>query len=79
MSTIAVIGGTGYAGSHLTAEALRRGHHVISVSRNTPADPPAGVEARIGSIADEALVSKLFADADVVIVAIPGRPPADRT
>jgi uncharacterized protein len=69
MSTIAIIGGTGYAGSHITAEALSRGHRVISLSRNPPADPPAGVEIRTGSIEDGALLDGLFADADVVIVA----------
>jgi uncharacterized protein len=72
MSTIAIIGGTGYAGGHIATEAVSRGHQVISVSRNAPADPPAGVEVRTGSIEDDALVSKLFADADVVIVAIHG-------
>jgi putative NADH-flavin reductase len=72
VSTIAIIGGTGYAGGHITAEVLSRGHHVISVSRNTPPDPPAEVEVRTGSIEDETLISKLFVDADVVIIAIPG-------
>ena len=72
MSTIAIIGGTGYAGSHIAAEALSRGHRVISVSRNAPSDPPAGVEVRTGSIADETLLSRLFADADVVVIAIHG-------
>jgi putative NADH-flavin reductase len=72
MSTIAIIGGTGYAGGHITTEALDRGHKVISVSRNAPPDPPAGVEVRTGSIEDENLVSQLFADADVVVIAIHG-------
>ncbi len=72
MSRIAIIGATGYAGGHITAEAVSRGHQVISISRNAASDPPAGVEVRTGSIEDEALVSKLFADADVVISAIPG-------
>jgi uncharacterized protein len=72
MSTIAIIGGTGYAGGHIASEAIDRGHQVISVSRNAPTDPPAGVEVRTGSIADDALVARLFADADVVVVAIHG-------
>ncbi|WP_331749107.1 NAD(P)H-binding protein (plasmid) [Streptomyces chartreusis] len=72
MSTIAVIGGTGYAGGHIAAEALSRGHQVISVSRNAPSDPPAGVEVRTGSIEDKALIHRLFADADVVVIAIHG-------
>jgi uncharacterized protein len=72
MSTIAIIGGTGYAGGHIASEALDRGHEVISVSRNAPSEPPAGVQVRTGSIEDEALVSRLFSDADVVVIAIHG-------
>lgn len=72
MSTIAIIGGTGYAGGHIAAEAVSRGHQVISVSRHAPSDPPAGVQVRTGSIDDETLVGRLFADADVVVIAIHG-------
>jgi putative NADH-flavin reductase len=72
MSTIAIIGGTGFAGGHISTEALSRGHQVISVSRNAPSDPAAGVEVRTGSIEDDALVGELFAKADVVVVAIHG-------
>ena len=32
MSNIAVIGGTGYAGRHIVAEAVSRGHAVIALS-----------------------------------------------
>jgi putative NADH-flavin reductase len=72
VSTIAIIGGTGYAGGHIAAEALSRGHHVISVSRHAPSDPPAELEVRTGSIEDEALLDRVFADADVVVIAIHG-------
>jgi uncharacterized protein YbjT (DUF2867 family) len=58
MSIIAIIGGTGYAGSHIATEAVGRGHQVISVSRSAPSDPPAGVQVRTGSIEDEALTSQ---------------------
>ena len=33
MTTIAIFGGTGYAGGAIRDEALRRGHTVITVSR----------------------------------------------
>ena len=33
MATIAIFGGTGYAGGAIRDEALRRGHTVITVSR----------------------------------------------
>ena len=42
MATIAIFGGTGYAGGAIRDEALRRGHIVITVSRrgaNAAASP----------------------------------------
>ena len=33
MTTIAIFGGTGYAGSAIRDEALSRGHRVIAVTR----------------------------------------------
>ena len=35
MSKIAIIGATGRAGSQLLEEALRRGHSVVAIARNT--------------------------------------------
>lgn len=70
MSKIAIIGATGYAGSHIQAEALGRGHDVIVVSRNGSDSETANVEVRRGSIEDGELLDGLFADADVMIVAI---------
>ncbi len=72
MTTIAIFGGTGYAGSAIRDEALKRGHRVISVTRSVPADAPAapGLEFRAGSVHDQALVDRVAAEADVVVVAI---------
>ncbi|HWD69885.1 MAG TPA: NAD(P)H-binding protein [Solirubrobacteraceae bacterium] len=70
MSRIAIIGATGYAGGHIQTEALSRGHEVIAVSRNGSDSETANVEVRRGSIEDSELLARLFADADVVIVAI---------
>lgn len=70
MSKIAIIGATGYAGGHIQAEALSRGHEVIAVSRSATGAGAANVEVRQGSIADGDLLGELFADADVVIVAV---------
>ena len=42
MTTIAILGGTGYAGSHIAAEALSRGFHVVSWSRSRPSEPIEG-------------------------------------
>ena len=38
MSRITVIGGTGYAGAAIVAEAVKRGHEVLAISRKAPAD-----------------------------------------
>ncbi|TMM35801.1 NmrA family NAD(P)-binding protein, partial [Colwellia ponticola] len=35
MSKIAIIGATGRAGRQLLEEALRRGHSVVAIARNT--------------------------------------------
>jgi putative NADH-flavin reductase len=72
MTTIAIFGGTGYAGSAIRDEALKRGHRVISVTRQLPADLAAtpGLEFRQGSVHDAALVDQIAAEADVVVVSI---------
>jgi len=78
MTTIAIFGGTGYAGSAIRDEALKRGHRVIAISRHAPADASAGtpdstgadLEFRQGSVHDAALVDQIAAEADVVVVSI---------
>jgi uncharacterized protein len=71
MATIAIFGGTGYAGGAIRDEALRRGHTVISVSRKgaEQADRP-GLIPRQGNLHDPALVDHMAAEADVLAVAI---------
>jgi putative NADH-flavin reductase len=66
MTRIHVLGGTGYAGAHIVAEAQRRGHDVTSYSRHKPAEPIAGVEYRTGSVLDPAFLAESVTDADVV-------------
>lgn len=43
MSSIAIIGGTGYTGAKIANQAVARGHTVRSLSRSAPKDPVAGV------------------------------------
>ena len=70
---IIIFGGTGYAGGHIAAEAVRRGHTVTSYSRSgASADPIVGVDYRIGSIADSALVDRAAVEADDLVVAVHG-------
>lgn len=80
MTTVAIFGGTGYAGGAIRDEAARRGFTVISVTRSgAPHDAAKspGVEFRKGDIHDAALVDRVAADADIVVVAIRFAPTAD--
>ena len=43
MTRITVLGGTGYGGAAVVAEAARRGHAVTACSRHAPERPVAGV------------------------------------
>lgn len=72
MSNIAIFGGTGYAGSHIAREAVTRGHHVTSYSRNPPASPVEGVVYRIGSLADPAVLAEAAQGAQEIAVATHG-------
>jgi putative NADH-flavin reductase len=69
MTSIAIIGGTGYAGSHIAREAIARGFAVTTVSRNAPEAPVVGAVHVRGSYAEPALVEQLAVDHDVLVVA----------
>ncbi|GAB3153185.1 NAD(P)H-binding protein [Microbacterium neimengense] len=73
MSRITVLGGSGYAGAAVVAEAQRRGHTVTSLSRTLPTDPVNGVEYVQGSILDEGVREDVVTDRDVVVVALSPR------
>ncbi|MEU7799016.1 NAD(P)H-binding protein [Micromonospora arborensis] len=75
MSRITVIGGTGYAGSAIVAEAAARGHRVTAVSRSLPRAPIPNVTYIQGDAIDEATLSAPIADADVVVAALAPRGP----
>jgi putative NADH-flavin reductase len=72
MSTIAVVGVTGYAGSHITKEALRRGHEVIGICRSNPPEGQPGLTVRLGTITDESLLREVAGDAAVLVIAVHG-------
>ena len=75
MSTIVVFGVTGYAGGHITAELLDRGHAVIGVARDTTqVTAREGLELRPGSIYDPAFRTEAVKAADAVVVALPAHP-----
>lgn len=70
MSTIAVIGGTGYTGTNIAREAVARGHEVVSWSRSVPATPVDGVRYETGDAADAVAI---IPGADVVVLALSPR------
>lgn len=72
---ITVIGGTGYAGRHIVAEAAARGHQVTAWSRTPPAQPVPGVSYRAGSVLDEGVLAEAVAGAEVVVEALSPRGP----
>ncbi|MBW1638145.1 NAD(P)H-binding protein [Microbacterium resistens] len=73
MARIVVIGGTGYAGAHIVAEAASRGHEVVSVSRSTPAAPVEGVRYVSGDVRDVAAIAGELEGADAVVSALSPR------
>jgi len=73
MTTIAILGGTGYAGSHIAAEALSRGFHVVSWSRSRPSEPIEGVTYNHGDLLDEEVLRSVVDGADVVVGALSPR------
>lgn len=73
MSRITVLGGTGYAGQHIAAEATARGHHVIAVARQAPKEPLDGVSYVTGDVTRPEFLEDLLAKTDVVILALSAR------
>ncbi|MGY2342238.1 NAD(P)-dependent oxidoreductase [Pseudomonas sp. SDO5532_S415] len=70
MSNIAIIGATGRAGSQLLEEALRRGHSVTAIARDTSKiGLRAGVASKAVDALDAAALQAAIAGHDVVISA----------
>ncbi|MGP6172279.1 NAD(P)-dependent oxidoreductase [Microbacterium sp. A196] len=73
MTRIVVIGGTGYAGSHIVAEAVSRGHSAVSIARSLPAERVEGAIYLEGNILDVPTIVSQIGEADVVIQALSPR------
>lgn len=73
MATIAVLGGTGYAGRHIVAEAVQRGHTVLSVARTAPSERVDGASYVEGTLLDVPSLATELTGADVVVSAIAAR------
>jgi uncharacterized protein len=79
MSRIVIIGGTGYAGSAIVAEAAARGHEVTAFSRSVPENRIPGVNYIQGDATDEATLASVVSGADVVVAALAPRGPLTET
>ncbi|MGB4777226.1 NAD(P)-dependent oxidoreductase [Microbacterium sp.] len=73
MALIAVIGGTGYAGRHIVAEAAERGHTVLSVARRVASERVAGVTYVEGTLLDVPSLLTELRGVDAVVVAVAPR------
>lgn len=73
MARIAVIGGTGYAGTHIVREAVDRGHTVLSIARSVPQERVEGVTYVEGSILDVPDLLGKLEGVDVVVSAVAPR------
>lgn len=73
MTRISVLGGTGYSGSAVVAEAARRGHDVTAISRRDPDKRADGVTYVKGSVLDFSVLEAVVRDHDVVIEAVSPR------
>lgn len=73
MSNITVLGGNGYTGAAVVAEAVRRGHNVTVVSRSQPESPLAGVRYVAGSALEPSVLDAALEGADAVVMAVSSR------
>ena len=70
MTAITVVGGTGYAGAAMVAEAARRGHTVTAISRTAPGTQAEGVDYVSGDLTQSV---PDIAGAEVVVAALSPR------
>lgn len=70
---ITVLGGTGYGGAAVAAEAAKRGHQVTAVSRRAPKEAIDGVTYLTGDLLDVDFLTQAVDGADVVFEALSPR------
>ncbi|MBZ4488148.1 NAD(P)H-binding protein [Microbacterium sp. cx-55] len=73
MTRIVVLGGTGYAGSHIVAEAVQRGHTVLSVARTVPAERVPHATYIEGTLLDVPSLVTELQGVDVLVSAVAAR------
>ncbi len=68
---IAVIGATGMVGNCVTAEAVRRRHNVVAVSRNANPAPSSGSVTLVAAdVSDTAGLTRVLKDVDVAVLSV---------
>ncbi len=75
MSRIIVLGGTGYAGSAIAAEATSRDHQVTALSRSHPDAATPKVTYVQGDVTDETTLSAAIEGSEIVVDALAPRGP----
>ncbi len=70
MKKAVVVGATGYAGGHISAELVERGFDVLGIARSAPVDPDPRIRFESGSIHDAAYMRRVVQEADVLILAV---------
>ncbi|GAA1142356.1 NAD(P)-dependent oxidoreductase [Nesterenkonia lutea] len=73
MSHITILGGTGYAGRHIAAEAVSRGHDVVVVARRAPENQLDGVSCVTGDATNQDFLADLVSKTEVVIFTLAPR------
>lgn len=73
MTLIAVLGGTGYAGRHIVAEAAQRGHTVVSIARSVPGERVPGATYMEGTLLDVPGLVAQLPGVEVVLSAVAPR------
>lgn len=73
MTRIAVLGGTGYAGSKIVAEAVERGHTVVSVARSVATERVEGATYIEGTLLDVPGLLEELEGVDVIVSAVAPR------
>ena len=66
---LAIIGATGFVGSHIYQEALERGHEIVAISRKTKMKPEKNVVSYQQTIFEPEKLIDLIKDVDVIISA----------
>lgn len=73
MSQVTVLGATGYTGSRIVAELLRRKHQVVALARDAgELEAAPGLTVLVGSVYEPGVISRASAGSEVIVSALRG-------